>query len=394
MKLIGCVKETWKQALIWCQWLADPDGPSHKKKIISISFCIFGSLMLICGISVLVILASGIAFGQIFSEFKISKSQPTISGYIAGILVFIGGFFWVLGKHPARVDLKTAEYNEEIDVLISNIRLRTRSMSNDQKNESKKLIDTLEKFKKMPTEVSILRLTPLRKLQADIYHENELYPQIYSELESLRYYSGRKDETYNLYKGKVDEVKERNQISEDSEELREYLSIIRAEVDNVRYNTGYGEAIIESMTYWSVISGIALLVIGLSPLFDPPYFENELYISHWAIFGFQGALLSTIIYMRKLEPFDIGEDDGNSQLRKMVMGMFIGAIAAIMLYLAIQSGMFGGKALPKLTSNKNGIDDPMVINALSVFWAIAAGFSGSTLIERLLRQAEQNESST
>ena len=221
----------------------------------------------------------------------------------------------------------------------------------------------------------------------------EIRPQINSELETLKYYSGKKDEAYTMYKTKAEDSIELMKESKSTKESQEYLSLIRGEVDNVRYNTGYGEAIIESMTYWSVITGIALFIFGLSPLFDRPYFANRLDIAHWAIFGFEGAILATINQMRKLEPFDVGEDDGNSQLRKMVMGLLIGATAAIMLYLAIQSKMFGGMALPKLSSNVEGIDSPVAINALSVFWAIAAGFSGSTLIERLLRQAEQNESS-
>lgn len=393
MKAIECIKNTWSRALVWCEWLADPDGPSYKKKAISILFCIFGTAMLFLGTVALTLITSDILLSTNFVEFRVFGIQIKVSAYLGGMLIFFGGLFWVLGKHPARVDLKTAEYYEEIDILISSVRLRLNSMSSEQADEATKLISMLEKFQNMPTEVTVLRLTPLRKLQTLFYSPSELRPQIVAELETLKYYSGRKDETYDLFKKEVEELVAAENSTENTEKLVEYLRLIRSEVDNVRYKTGYGEAIIESMTYWSVISGIALLIVGFSPLFDQPYFESPLNIAHWAVFGFQGALLSTITHMRKLEPFEIGEDDGNWQLRKMVMGLFIGAIAAIMLYLAIQSGMLGGKALPKLASNEQGINDPVARNALSVFWAIAAGFSGSTLIERLLRQAEQNEAS-
>ena len=395
MTLWECIKKTYERGKIWCQWLADPDGPSYKKVLKVALFCSFGFCAAVGGL-----ITIGLSiYAEVVDSSWIDSFAPffvfPLSGYIGGGLLFSGGSFWVLGKHHLRADLKTAEYSEEIDVLIYGVRTKLNSQNKTLKEEADVLISKLEKFSDMPSEVPILRLTPLRKLQALTYTRDDLRARLISELKDLRYYSGSNDDVYKEYVRDITAAIEENKKSSSNDnELRQYLTIIREEIDNLRYKTGYGEAIIESMLYWSIVAGISFFIVGLSPLFAEPYFTQELSIAHWATFGFGGALLATVNQMRKLESFDIGDDEGNMLLRQMAMRLFIGSIAAVVLYLAIQSGMLGGKALPRLNAVGQTPSDPIVRNALSVFWALTSGFSGGSLIERVFGRAEQAGTST
>ena len=95
------------------------------------------------------------------------------------------------------------------------------------------------------------------------------------------------------------------------------------------------------------------------------------------------AVLFTLNRMRNRESTRVGEDEGNTELRIMLLGITLGATAAILLYVSIKGSIFGGKALPRL-NDEIGIDQSnAVINALTVFWGIAAGFSAK-LAERLV----------
>lgn len=128
--------------------------------------------------------------------------------------------------------------------------------------------------------------------------------------------------------------------------------------------------------------------MAFSPLLQPPYFEEPIGIVHWALFGFGGALLATVVQMRKKDTFRVGEDEGDNALRQMLLSLLVGSISAVVLNIAITTGLFGGKAFPKLNPNVGEDQLPQVLNAFSVFWAMLAGFSGG-FIEKVFGAGEK-----
>ena len=96
-----------------------------------------------------------------------------------------------------------------------------------------------------------------------------------------------------------------------------------------------------------------------------------------------GAVLYSVNNMRKRDATKVGEDEGNRELRTMLLGITLGAMAAILLYVAVTGGILGGKVLPKLNEDIGSGWPAIKTNALSVFWGIAAGFSAK-LAERLV----------
>ena len=391
LTLSSCIRKTWMRAITWCLWLADPEGPSYKRTLRIGLFCTIGVILAASGLLVtLFSIYNEICNNQCKFAEDIFISFP-LSGYVGGCFLFFGVSFWLFGRHPLRIELKTAEYSEQIDVLVSDVRSKLPSINGALRKEVEALICKLEKHRDMPSEVSVIRLTPLRRLQVFTYKKEELRPLLLSELEELKYYSGQDDTIFVMYEKSIKHAIEANNGStkNNNTELRQYLIILREYIDELKYKYGHGEAIIESVTYWSIFSGIALFLVGISSLFCEPYFGGDINVGHWIVFAFAGALLATVSRMKKWDSFEIAEDEGTLQLRRMAMGWFIGTISAVVLYLAIMSGVLDGSAFPELTRNAGSKPLPMVNNALSVFWAIFAGFSGGRLMEGIFERIEQ-----
>ena len=234
----------------------------------------------------------------------------------------------------------------------------------------------------------MLRTTSLRTLQAETYKEGELAALLRSELGTLKYYAGANDESYIKYRDDITDALECYEKNpRDASPLRRYLIILREEIDDLKHRHGYGEAIIESVVYWSIFSGISLSIIGLSPLFHEPYFQGDLTIVHWAVFGSVGAIVATVNKLNNNETYKIAEDEGTSERKSMIHGCFLGIMTSILLYLSIKAGLLEGAIFPEL-GDGNGPKQTIKDNALSVLWAIAAGFMGGKWLDRFVKRMD------
>lgn len=310
------------------------------------------------------------------------SSEINVHRYWSGVLFFLASTLYFMGKHARRVELRTAVYNEDIDALMGEVRLNCANIVEDT-NGVQKEIKKLEFFRDKPSEVSVKRLTYLRKRLVDAYDDNSLKAYARSDLMEYKFLIGE-HENYQKYECAIEDFICRNEF----EGLRSELRALREEIDDEKFSAGKGEAILESLAHWSIPAVLSLLFIGLVPLLQSPYLGNPpLHFVNWAVLGITGAILYSVSYMRKMDTIRVGADEGNLVLRVMLLGILLGAMSAILLYVAIKSGIFAGMVFPKLNEEIGTPQTTEVANALSVFWAIASGFSAK-VAERILASTE------
>ncbi len=98
--------------------------------------------------------------------------------------------------------------------------------------------------------------------------------------------------------------------------------------------------------------------------------------------------MATIVRVRNMDTFRVGEDEGNQVVRQMIFGMLLGGASALVLYVVINTGFFAGRGLSQLNPEIDARQDPIRLNAMSVFLALVAGFSGR-ILERFLNLSER-----
>lgn len=395
LKFLGVLCKCYTQLLEWKDWMCDPDGPTYTKVIYDLIKRVIGVIFILFGIYLLFFTF----LPDIFTVEIIQLLAVNDIRYIGAASLFVGSIFYILGKYRNRVEHQTAVYNEDIDQLVSEVASRMMYMPDeDLKAEAHKQIDILNRFKRKPSEVSQLRMMPLRKLIVETYDDiNRLNAVISSDLHDYRNLVTSDYHEYARYKNRLDKLTEEHECRADIEEKREKEIIaelqtlcktLREEVSSEKFLSGVGEALFESITHWAIIAIPAMLLSGLIPLLGEPYLESELSFIHWGLLGMAGAALYTVAKMKQRDVSVVGEDEGNMVLRQMLLSMILGAVTAILFYMAIRGGWFGGKALPKLNPFIGDPDQgPIVTNVLSVIWAIAAGYSAK-LLDKIVGTSE------
>ena len=393
--MLKCIYRPFVRLERWCGWIGHPDGPSYKQLFRHVFFCTSGLLLIVYG-SVVSFVSIVVAITQSIYELPIPVFWPfLVNSYIGGSALFIGVSFWIVGKHPSRIRTKTSEDIENVDATISDVRSKLHKLtSRKTRAEAFWQIRKLNRIRHRKMTISVLRTTALRTLQVQTYDADELPALLQGELESLKYYSGESDKSYLKYEKEISvAIGKWSKRKGAAGSLRRYLIIVREEIDEYKHRYGYGEAIIESIVYWSIFSGISLTIIGLSPLFHEPYFQGRLTIVHWAVFGLVGAVIATVNKLDKRETYKIAEDEGTSELKSMTHGGFLGIMTSILLYLSIRAELLSGNIFPILEGETKGLQS-IKDNALSVLWAIVAGFMGSKWLEGFVKRMDGSSQAT
>ena len=373
-------KACWDQTKRRARWFCDPEGPSFAQYARDQLFVLIGAALTIGGI---------LWFLSSLAGLGISVKIPNPNRlYIISFMLLFGATLFVLGRHPRQTELKTALYNEEIDNVINLIEQNLDKLESPQQEHAEREICAVRHFKMQPSEVSFQRLTNLNRIYIDCLDENELEAKARKDLSTYKLYLGREDETYLKFEYLLEDYISRSE----HERLRAELKPLQKEIDDEKFLAGQGEAILKSISYWGIPAIVPLFFIGIAPLLTPVAFSGELSVINWGVLGATGAVLSTLHGMRKRDAGVVGLDEGNSILKDLLLGLIVGGAASVLLYVAIRSGVFGGKALPKLNDEIGVKQTEEVRNALSVFWAIVAGFSAK-LVETFAGSSQSVTSS-
>jgi hypothetical protein len=225
-----------------------------------------------------------------------------------------------------------------------------------------------------------------------LYPDSELIAKAKYELELLYEYMVTEedyDEIYYEWKERIEKAvekieDERKKDEKDTVEGGKEHDKLRAELRSLREKIAWydktwaeGEVIIKGVSYWTTVSVIAIMLVGLLPIIHPEG-SKVLGILHWGALGWAGALLSVLLVISKMDVTEVGEQEGKQILLKAAVGISIGVMTAILLYAALSGGIISGKIFPEvpvksLDKSKEGVF--WVNTGLSIFWSIFAGFS-------------------
>lgn len=365
------VKKCISRFKIKIYWYADPDGPSFLKDVFNLILWVFGAITILIG----AVIVLDILTIKYISHIYFSTFSTDIFLYLGSVLIFIGGTLFVKGKHLRIDELSTGVYNDDIDILLCDANKFEKYCNENIKNDLINEINILKKLKEMPSEVSYLRFINLKIILVDSYtNTDKLIAAAESDLQEYAYFISKDDDNYREYEYLIKKQIHKN----NPERLKEHLRILREKIQWEAYLAGKGEAILKSLTHWSFPAITSLFIIGLVPLTNSRLIEQpySLYWIHWAVLGMAGAILFTVSHMKKMDEIKVGEDEGNLVLRRTLLGMLIGFVSAILLYVAAQGCIIGGRLFPQFCE---GSQIPLEQHSLSIFWAVISGYSAKFL---------------
>ncbi|MBW8036486.1 MAG: hypothetical protein FVQ79_12890 [Planctomycetes bacterium] len=327
-----------------------------------------------------IIIAGSYAVTQITGLTILPQSLPWT--YISLLSVPIGMLFFLVGTQKYRLQKRRIVDQAEVESLYSEV-LRL------QENAPKGALETAEKeverLKSRNGNIVELDVLPLRLSLVDLYsEEKELIAKAEYELKLLREYaSSDYPELLDEWEKKIEEsTKKITEKSSDDDhnnrndaiiKLRADLKVLRETVAWYDKTWARGESILRSVSYWSAISVISMLLVGLLPLIHSEG-NKILGILHWGALGFTGALLAVVVSIRDMDEPEVGEQEGKQVLLKTVGGPTIGMIAAVSLYGALSGGILSGTVFPDVPIIE--VDSTFWENTgKSIFWGIFSGFS-------------------
>lgn len=184
-------------------------------------------------------------------------------------------------------------------------------------------------------------------------------------IENIRRECGLEENEHEL---KVDKCAEKLRA-----ETREMLD----SVANYEYNWALGSAIMRALYIYGVQAIFLLLAMGLLPLYHSMG-KGVIGLFNWGILGISGSIAAVLLDFRKSNYVEVGYTLGKKEMWRAVLGAGLGLVAGILLYSMIAGGLLKGGILPTLCGDQNCENI-----YLSIFWAIAAGFSFEMIFERL-----------
>lgn len=178
-----------------------------------------------------------------------------VLGYIGAISVLVGSTLYLIGRHKRRLDLKTAEYQEDVDSLLAEVEADIHAYEKKQKNPDSKLTKAIETERKKldeknrdkDREVSILATILLRRMQVDLYDEEKIVSQALYELLEFRDLLG--NDTHYYYEHFSTQIQDNKS---DPIRLRTILKNLREAFQGEKFLQGRGEAVLESVAHWGM----------------------------------------------------------------------------------------------------------------------------------------------
>ena len=169
--------------------------------------------------------------------------------------------------------------------------------------------------------------------------------------------------------GESDEINARRAQEWASTRLTSEYKSLLGHISGYKQDWNEGSTIIKNLIICTVSSTILFLIMGIIPLIYPESPQN-LGIVHWGLLGSAGALTAVARDFRKTDLMAVGNTFGKKELWRAILGSVLGFIAGLILWSLIIGEVLEQGVFPDLSSDKLSLRDC----ALSVFWAIVAGF--------------------
>ena len=162
-----------------------------------------------------------------------------------------------------------------------------------------------------------------------------------------------------------------------------YRSLLE-HISSYKQDWNEGSTVIKNLLICTITSVILFLTMGLIPLLYPVHPSN-LDIIHWGLLGSAGALTAVARDFRRSDLIAVGNTYGKKELWRAILGAVLGFIAGLILWAMLKSNLLpNGGLFPDFASNNTKMQsDNLQQVALSVFWAVVAGFSFDRIFDQV-----------
>ncbi|MDE0106104.1 MAG: hypothetical protein OXN89_27305 [Bryobacterales bacterium] len=153
--------------------------------------------------------------------------------------------------------------------------------------------------------------------------------------------------------------------------LRASIKSAYEHVADYKANWCEGSTIVSSIRIAGSVAVIVFILLGVYPfLLAVPNTEGaplpELDLLEWGFLGVAGAITNVLIQLRRADEVEVGNNQGDHELRRIQLGVPLGFVAGLLAYAAIASGLLGnGSLVPGDPEDSKPF--------LAIIWSLLAG---------------------
>ena len=337
--------------------------------------------------------------------FPRKSVELTCWTYIAFVAFLAGLIAYFILKHKIRIHVKRKEDRSEVEALMQEaLNLRPPILDSADRNNIEEIKNQIrEEIRRLKDEVgpegwTEYQVLTLKRLLIDIFSIDDLLARARSVLEELREYAEGPAFSYNsdlFHRWETEINQDINELKNDNKSTNSSVKRMRANVKSVyehvadyRSNWSEGSTIVSAIRICGSVGAIIFLLLGiihlLYPIGDSDFESNiQFRILHWGCLGVAGATTNVLIVLRNSDEVEVGNNDGEQELWRVVLGVPLGFVAGILTYAAIKGGLLApGSVVPDLeNANSESI-------YLSIIWAVGAGLTFERVFQRVRNIAE------
>ena len=159
------------------------------------------------------------------------------------------------------------------------------------------------------------------------------------------------------------------------ERLRAHVKTLYEHIASFQMVWAKGTTLLKYLSYFTISATLFFLFMGLIPLF---FDSRELSFINWSFLGASGSLCAVLMSLREYNKIEVGDSEGNQEIRRAMYGCVLGLVAGLLSYYLISAEIIRGSIFPDLTSS-----DLIKRNALSIIIAFVAGFSFDKFFDKI-----------
>ena len=245
------------------------------------------------------------------------------------------------------------------------------------------------------TEYQVLNL---KQSLVDFWDIDTLISSAQSILEDLYDYASDSKHPYDMgqyytWKNKIEHEVEKieqeiksskggdsEKIDSKGERLRAHVKTLYDHIANFQMVWAKGTILLKYLCYFTISATLFFLFMGLVPLFCDP---KGLSVINWSFLGASGSLCAVLMSLREYNKIEVGDSEGNQEIRRAMYGCVLGLVAGLLSYYLISTGIISGPIFPDLNPSSDLPVDPIKLNALSIITAFVSGFSFDKIFDRI-----------
>ncbi len=364
--------------------------------------CIVGFVLFICGVFGVLFYCCGFIISLFNAECCIG---PNRFGYPLGVCGISGSLLYLVSKFDMKVHDSRLEDPSVVKALLVEAkrvepRIKDKDLPSNCEFKEKKLGEEVDQLENDGlncwTEYQVLNL---RQNLVDFWDLDTLISSAQSILEDLYTYASDSNNSYDMgqyytWKTKIEHEVEKieqeikasggagicEKIDSKGERLRAHVKTLYDHIANFQMVWAEGTTLLKYLCYFTISAMLFFLFMGLVPLFCD---SKELNVINWSFLGASGSLCAVLMSLRKYNKIEVGDSEGNQEIRRAMYGCVLGLVAGLLSYYLISAGIISGPIFPDLTPSPDLPIDLIKLNALSIITAFVSGFSFDKIFDKI-----------